>query len=382
MCEPANNIKMKKFTTMKETERPTGSERTVMSTVLRNMPIARADITKLTNLSQQSVHRIVDNLAERDLLRLDDPYISGRGKPSPRVKIETKRFISIGISIGTEEAKVCAMDLAGQPIHQDILKVDPGEPRKLITAFEAKIAQWLNEELSQNQILGLGIAMQGHRVDRQGIFVAPSPLAKWANYPLAKEFSSHFELPVFAENNATCSATAEFYLGAGAGSDPHCLAYLSFNYGYGAGLFVERDAFLGGHGNAGEISTIFTPEQANKRPALGELVKRLNKASYSISNIRTLIESIEPSNPVISNWLDEIKPQLCLSIRALKAVADPNEIVFGGEAPSYLRERLVETAAEAFKGQLTPNPILRVSDIPFDPAHIGAALLPLHKLIY
>ena len=89
MCEPANNKKMKKFTTMKETERPTGSERTVMSTVLRNMPIARADITKLTNLSQQSVHRIVENLAERDLLRLDDPHISGRGKPSPRIRIET-----------------------------------------------------------------------------------------------------------------------------------------------------------------------------------------------------------------------------------------------------------------------------------------------------
>lgn len=367
---------------MKETERPTGSERTVMSTVLRNMPIARADITKLTNLSQQSVHRIVDNLAERDLLRLDDPYISGRGKPSPRVKIETKRFISIGISIGTEEAKVCAMDLAGQPIHQDILEVDPGEPRKLIAAFEAKIAQWLSEELSQNQILGLGIAMQGHRVERRGIFVAPSPLAKWANYPLAKEFSSHFGLPVFAENNATCSATAEFYLGASDGSDPHCLAYLSFNYGYGAGLFVERDAFLGGHGNAGEISTIFTSDQANKRPALGELVKRLNKASYSISNIQMLTKNIDPSNPVISNWLEEIRPQLCLSIRALKAVVDPNEIVFGGEAPTYLRERLVETASGAFEGQLTPNPVLRVSNIPFDPAHIGAALLPLHKLIY
>jgi predicted NBD/HSP70 family sugar kinase len=373
---------MKKFATMKEKERPTGSERVVLSTVLRNMPIARADVTKLTKLSQQSVHRIVENLVDRKLLRLDEPHISGRGKPSPRIRIETEKYISIGISIGTEEAKVCAMDLSGHPLHQDILKVDPSEPSELITAFEAQIFKWLKDELSQNQILGLGIAMQGHRVDRQGIFVAPRPLAKWANYPLAEEFNEYFGLPVFAENNATCSATAEFYLGARDGSDPHCLAYLSFNYGYGAGLFVERDAFLGGHGNAGEISTIFTPEQANKRPALGELVKRFNKSSHSTSNIKTFIESVEPSNTVIANWLEEVKPQLCLSIRALKAVADPNEIVFGGEAPIYLRELLVKTADEAFEGQLSPNPILRVSDIPFDPAHIGAALLPLHKLVY
>ena len=108
---------------MKEKERPTGSERIVLSTVLRNMPIARADVTKLTKLSQQSVHRIVENLVDRKLLRLDEPHISGRGKPSPRIRIETEKYISIGISIGTEEAKVCAMDLSGHPLHQDILKV-------------------------------------------------------------------------------------------------------------------------------------------------------------------------------------------------------------------------------------------------------------------
>jgi predicted NBD/HSP70 family sugar kinase len=373
---------MKKLETMKEKEHPTGSERVVLSTVLRNMPIARADVTKLTNLSQQSVHRIVETLVDRKLLRLDEPHISGRGKPSPSIRIETGKYISIGISIGTEEAKVCAMDLSGHPLHQDILKADPSEPNEIVIALEAKITQWLKEELSQNQILGLGIAMQGHRVERKGIFVAPRPLSKWAEYPLAEKFTSHFGLPVYAENNATCSATAEFYLGARDGSDPHCLAYLSFNYGYGVGLFVERDAFLGGHGNAGEISTIFTPEQALKRPALGELVKRLRKASYNISNIRAFTESIQPSNPVISKWLEEIKPQLCLSLRALKAVADPNEIVFGGEAPNYLREMLVEKAAGAFTGQLSPNPVLRVSAFPYDPAHIGAALLPLHKLIY
>ena len=79
---------------MKEKERPTGSERVVLSTVLRNMPIARADVTKLTKLSQQSVHRIVENLVDRKLLRLDEPHISGRGKPSPRIRIETEKYIS------------------------------------------------------------------------------------------------------------------------------------------------------------------------------------------------------------------------------------------------------------------------------------------------
>ena len=371
---------MSKFKSMEQSERPSGSERTVLSIVLRNTSIARSGITALTHLSQQSVHRIVDTLEERGLLKLEDPQISGRGKPSPRVKIETERFVSIGISIGTEEARICAMDLAGQPIIQDVLDADPGEPDMVLSAFEAKTSQWLHSRLSQTHILGMGVAMQGHRIERRDVFVTPAPLAKWEKIALTDRFGDHFGLPVFAENNATCSATAEFYLGAVA--EVNCLAYLSFNYGFGAGIFSDRDAFLGGHGNAGEISSIFTLDQAEKRPALGELVKRLDNVTNNTSSVGDLAKNVDLSNAVVENWLKEVGPQLCLAIRALKAVADPNLIIFGGEAPENLRAALVSLAADAFEGQLSPNPVLRTSDIPYDPAHIGAALLPLHKLIY
>lgn len=371
---------MKKISTVSHADLPTSSERSVLSALLRSGAVARSEVTSLTNLSQQSVHRIVDTLERRKFLKLRDPETRGRGKPSPNVTIDTQHYSSIGISIGTEEIRVCAMDLAGQPIAEDTLSVDPGDPDKVRDAFEEKLEFWLSGVLEQSVILGIGVAIQGHGIEKPGFYLTPTPLAAWANLPLAEFFGSHLGLAAFSENNATCSATAEFYLGIG--SSKRCLAYLSFNYGFGAGLFVDGDAFRGGHGNAGEISSIYDADQARTRPALGELVQRIDEQTKGNSTVRELVVNFDPDNAVVLNWLDEVTPQLCLALRALKAVADPNIIIFGGEAPESLKKLLIERSANAFAAQTSPSPLLVSSKIPYDPAHLGAALLPQHRMIF
>lgn len=371
---------MKKFSNVTRSDLPSSSERALLSALLRSGPVARSEVTSLTQLSQQSVHRIVDALERRKFLQLRDPEIRGRGKPSPKVTIDTRSYSSIGISIGTEEIRVCAMDLAGQPIVEDTLSVDPSDPDQVRDAFEAQVDEWFAGPLDQTTILGIGIAIQGHGTEQPDHYFPPAPLAKWASIPITAFFGDHFGLAAFSENNATCSATAEFYLGVG--SSQRCLAYLSFNYGFGAGLFVDGDAFRGGYGNAGEISSIYKADQAHIRPALGELVQRIDEQTKGKSTVHDLVTNFDPKSTIVLSWLEEVTPQLCLALRALKAVADPNVIVFGGEAPESLKQLLIERAANAFSTQTSPDPILVSSKIPYDPAHLGAALLPLHRLIF
>ena len=371
---------MSEFKSIDERDALKASERAVLSAILRNGPVARSDVTQLTDLSQQSVHRIIDTLENQGFLRFQEPEIRGRGKPSPRVAIDPHHYATVGISIGTEEIRVCAMDLAGQPIVEDVLAASPDDPRQVLDRFEAKITSWMTTRVEQSRLLGIGVAMQGYRIGRQDIFYPPTPLAPWSEFSLAGLFGERLELPAFSENNATSSATAEHYLGVG--SAHKCLAYLSFNYGFGAGMFFDGDAYLGGHGNAGEISSIYAPDQARIRPALGELVKRISDTSGRNLSVQELIANFDPTLAVVAQWLDDVTPQLCLALRALKAVADPNVIVFGGEAPESLRAMLIDRAADAFDPKMSPSPALVPGKIPSDPAHLGAALLPLHKLIY
>jgi DNA-binding MarR family transcriptional regulator len=83
------------------------SERKLLSIVRQMGPIARSDVTSHSGLSQQSVHRLIDNLQSKGFLRFRPATIKGRGKPSPLVEINQETFVSLGVSFTTEKVLVC-----------------------------------------------------------------------------------------------------------------------------------------------------------------------------------------------------------------------------------------------------------------------------------
>lgn len=358
------------------------SERNILAIILHSGPIARSALTVKTQLTQQSVHRIVDSLEGRHYLQFGEAKILGRGKPSPTVSINPLHYASAGLSISTENIRFCLLDLVGNPIIEETADVDPTNPQAVIAAFCRIVADWRAGVVRDRTLVGVGIAVPGFRggVGVSDVFTPPEPLLAWKGMPIEKTFGDALNLPAFAENNATSSAVAEHYLGGG--TDYDCLVYLSFNNGFGSGIFWENGPFRGGHGNAGEISSIYSSEEMPHRPALSELIKRLAASGIDIRSIRDLSNRFDPDWPGVGEWLQDVEPQLHLALRALLATIDPNAIFFGGEAPELLRKMLVNISHSALMHTRLPGPELLVSRIPGDPAHLGAALLPLHKLVF
>lgn len=356
------------------------SERELMAVIRATGPVARSDLTGLTSLSQQSVHRLIEQLMQKRLLRLGAPVIRGRGKPSPAIEIAPEGHVSLGLSIGTEHLRFAALDLIGAPLAEEELNLTAADPDVAIHHFRKFMARWSDAPEPAPKILGVGVALQGYRTGPKDEFYPPDPLDGWRASPLAEIFHQALALPVFVENNASASAVAEHALGGG---ERHgSLVYLGFNAGFGAGLVDKNAVMLGAHGNAGEISTIFTQDEITHRPALGELIKRLQASGIPIANLQQLRAEFDPEWPAIAAWLDEIRPQLQLSLRAFKAIADPAAIYFGGDAPAALRRMLIETSQGAFGQQASPNPDLLPSGIEGDAAHLGAAFFPLNAMIY
>ncbi|WP_319532315.1 ROK family transcriptional regulator [uncultured Cohaesibacter sp.] len=356
------------------------SERSIMSTVKQSGPMARSEITRETELAQQSVHRIVDSLEQRGFLKFGEAVIAGRGKPSPTVSIHPDNFASIGLSISTDHVRLCLLDLSGNPLAQNTELLAASSPDQVMKLVHQKMAEWEEQGISKRTIVGIGISMQGFRTGPNDIFQPPELLSAWQELPLETLLSEELNLPAFAENNATASAVAEYYLGAGSGCDT--LVYLSFNHGFGAGIYSGNRPFLGGHGNAGEIGAIYQTDELNKRPALSELLRTLNANGHSLNGVMDLTSRFDAKWPGVIDWLEEVKPQLQLALRALQAIADPQAIYFGGEAPDDLRHLLMEAAEGAFRDKRLPRPAMIVSALPGDPAHLGAGLLPLRELIY
>jgi len=305
------------------------TERVILDTVRRHPGIARSVLTGHTDVTQQSVHRMVDALASRGLLQFTNGVVSGRGKPSPGLKLVPTALFSAGISVNTDAIQLALADLSCQVIEEVVVETDPTDRVRALADLRRRLDEMLGvHEVSRDRLIGVGFSISGFKSGRAGAFIAPVPLTDWSNRDLRAEIAETFDLPVWLENNATAGAIAEAMTGTGLVYDS--FAYLSFNYGFGGGIVNGGKVLAGGFGNAGELGAIYTVEELEHRPALGELMKRLQAHGVGITTISELARYYDPAWPGIDDWIKEVAPQLNLIIRALRAIADPMAIVFGG----------------------------------------------------
>ena len=357
--------------------------RQILDAVRRQPGISRSALTAHTDVTQQSVHRLVETFVATGLLRLSEPVIHGRGKPSPGLELVGSALFSIGVSVNTDCVQLSLADLSCLEIANVPLTAEPGDRLATLRHLRLAIDRLLAEHrLSRDRLLGAGFAISGFRTGRNGVFVAPVPLSDWSNRELQAEIELALGLPVWLENNATSGAIGEAMVGAGLAHDT--FAYLSFNYGFGGGIVSRGEAVAGGHGNAGEMSAMFLPSQMKHRPALGELMLRLRDQGVAVASIGELARDWDPTWPAVAEWVREVTPQLNLVIRALRAIIDPTAVVFGGEAPPELRQQLIsacDTRVLDRYGSPIPSPVLLNSTMPNDPAAFGAALIPLKETV-
>ncbi len=356
------------------------NERELLAIVWRAGRMPRSDVNRHTRLAQQSVHRLLDGLREARMLSFGEAGIRGRGKPSPSVEIDGSHHTTVGLAINAEGMRYCVADLRGTPLVQGQLEAEPNDRPAVLAELERLLAGWRAGLLAGRNLIGMGLACQGYRTGPDDVFQPIKRLSSWRDVPLEALFRDRFGLPAFVENNASSSVVAEHFFGGGGGHD--CFAYLSFNYGFGSGLMWQRRVFVGAHGNAGEMGPLFTEAQKPVRPALSGLIARLRAEGLQIATPAELARDFRPDWPGVRDWLEEIGPQMQLTVRALKAVADPGAIFFGGDAPAALRAMLIDVAGRGFGREASPSPLLLPSGIEGDASHLGAAFLPLHRQIY
>lgn len=357
------------------------NERAIIDMVRREGGTTRSAITAQSHLSQQSVHRLVDGLVARKFLQIGEPVINGRGQPSPIIATNPEAVFGIGISINTDTVRLSVANLNCEEIINQKIDVDPSNRSTALPALVDAVTSIL-KTIPRERVLGVGVAISGYRMGGEDVFVTHGPLESWSNIPLVELFETAFELPVWVENNATAGAIGESLKGAG--QEHSCFAYLSFNNGFGCGIIYDGKPFFGGFNNPGEVGRLYETEQISHRPALGELILRLGENGIRVESIDQLYSSFDPEWPGVADWIEEVRPQLNLVVRALRATIDPTAIVFGGEAPPILKELLIATCNEVDLdryGREITLPAYIASDLSGDPSTIGAALLPLKNCV-
>lgn len=365
--------------------RATRTERALLSLLHNSAGILRSDLPRLLDLSQATVHRLVDRVQGLGWVTLDQPRSDGNaGKPSPRVHIRGDAAYSFGITIKTDSVVLCLMNLVCQVVEQTYWRTTPLSRDETLKRLKQKSAQMLRRNgISRSMLAGAGVAMSGYFYDESDKVTTTKPLHDWAMIDVKPLLEEALGLPVSIGNDANCAALGESYRGAG--RRYATFVYLYFHYGFGAGVVVDHHAYVGAHGNAGELGPIYAPDETNDRPALETLVQLLSENGRGIETIEDLAERFDVSWPEVEVWVNRVSSGLNKAVHAMTAAIDPQAIIFGGGLPVSLAELLIrEVHFPDHHGQLVraPRPVLLPGESDGDVSSCGAAILPLQALFF
>ncbi|MCA2411632.1 ROK family transcriptional regulator [Rhizobium leguminosarum bv. viciae 248] len=360
------------------------NERDLLRLIWRHPGLSRSEVTSHTDLTQQSVYRIIDQLEERGIISFGSPKPgAGRGQPSPTLRLNGSYAYSCGISVNTDVIGICLMDISGKVLAESSITLrERSMAQSLDLVLEQLVEHQRENDLSEETFFGIGFAIAGFHVSGTR-YNAPLPLHEWSLIELGPLLTEFFGKPVWVHNGGKAGTVAESMFGAGR-YIKH-FAYLSFNYGFGGGLVSNGELLHNGIGNAGEFSGMYDAEENKRRPALQYLIENLNRNGVDVPSISYMRKHFDAKWPGVVEWVDEVTPAYSRLINAIWAIFDPQGIVFGGQIPSALAQLLIDRT-EIFDrpryGVPRPRPKLIISEIASDASAMGAAIAPFKSAYY
>ncbi|MBQ1480848.1 ROK family transcriptional regulator [Sphingomonas sp.] len=359
----------------------TSGDRLVLGLIQRHVGVTRAELTKASSFTQQSVSRIVDRLAKRDLIRIGEIVRNGRGQPSPIVTLNPVAAFSLGLSIMADGVKLIAINLCGEVMAESAIGVESPSPGDVLELTRSFIVALADQGHVPAALAGLGIGITGYFI-ADGSQVNPPALDDWAFVEIDRVFKDALGIPVFVENDGTAAAVGEALLGYGREVDD--FAYLHFAAGFGGGLIRNGRAVRGVSGNAGEFGGMLPPDYLS--PSLGRLMQIVKaEAGLSYPTLQAFLDAFDPSWTGVSTWLQEAERSLTLIVNGIGSAVDPGMIILGGRLPEVLALELIERLHfynPERRGFRRPSPPLRFATSPRDPVAVGAAMLPLQASFF
>jgi predicted NBD/HSP70 family sugar kinase/biotin operon repressor len=303
---------------------------------------SRAEIARKTGLSRTTVSTLVGDLVDLGLVvEQPVPGDARRGRPPTLLSLEPSGGAAVGIDFDHDKLRVAVSDLARTVLAETSVPcdVDHDAGRSLDAAADL-VADLLGEAgVSEERVLGCGMALAGPVDGRRGTAHRSAILPGWAGVDAAGELARRLGLPVHLDNDATLGALAEATFGAATGAS-HA-AYVSISAGIGAGLIADGRPYRGHRGTAGEIGHILVdPEgpicRCGNRGCLetlasGPALVDLMRPSRGEITVRQIIDLAVEGDPGCRRAIDDAGRAVGRVLAALVNLFNPSLVVIGGD---------------------------------------------------
>ena len=128
-------------------------------------------------------------------------------------------------------------------------------PEPAIQQIIAALRETLNDQKrSPDELIAIGISCGGPLDPVKGLIQAPPNLWTWDNVPITAILHREFGVPCLVENDANAGALAEYWFGAGRGTQN--MVFITMGTGFGSGLILAGRLYRGSSYLAGEIGHV------------------------------------------------------------------------------------------------------------------------------
>jgi predicted NBD/HSP70 family sugar kinase len=222
--------------------------------------LSPGELARLTGLAKSTVSTTLAELRKSAVIidhAANDIGRSQVGRPPTRVVLNPVGGTCVGLCIGLNYIQVIVADVSHAVLsdHRSPLPTDysPAKAAEVTRALAQEA--YAEAGLSQENLLGVGVAVAGPVDPVSGQVMRASGVPTWAGTDIRSLFEPIFRRPIFADNESNCAAIAEMMWGAAVGEEDFVFFKLEVE-GIGGAIVARGRVIAGAHGAGGEFGHI------------------------------------------------------------------------------------------------------------------------------
>ncbi len=330
------------------------NERTVLSILRRQGPLAKTDIAKITGLSVQAVSVIMRKLEEDGLLERREKRRGKVGQPLVPMALAPEGAFFIGLKLGRRSTDLMLVDFLGRSIaveRNTYPYPTPDAVMRFVKTALPKIATVLPERL-RGRIGGIGIAMPFQLWNWATYVGAPqSEMDAWRDRDIQAEVAALSGLPTWVQNDATSACSAELVFGSE--DRPSDFLYVFIAHFIGGGLVLNGKLHTGPSGNAAAIGSMPVPGPDGKMRqlitvgSLAGLERMMIERGLAANQIWDRAEDWQVPDDIRQSWIKAAAGGIAHATLCASATTELKAVMIDGWLPAAWRHDLVEAVRSA-----------------------------------
>lgn len=215
--------------------------------------VSRIELAHRSGLTEASISRIIRQLLAEGLVVEVGPGDRTGGKRRTMLQLNARSRHAVGVSLDFARITYLLTDLDGDVVTRlDAEGIGLAPPGEVVLRIVADLDRLIgSSDVDRSTLLGIGVAVAGLQDGGRHVLRSNPRAADWELFDIEDALSTESGLPVVVENDSTCAAIGEFWVGRIPATADFATVYLAT--GFGLGLVTNGDVYRGSSSNVGEV---------------------------------------------------------------------------------------------------------------------------------